>query len=166
MDRQPDPTVTDDLGDEAEDADYTAYTSDELLAHAQGNAQALFIATAAYLQSQGQSVDAWVNAVGATFVSAWDTSSRWDADEFMDAMLINFRSIGAEVVSAEFAAERSEATVQNFPDTAALAQFGVDAALGDRYNDIATPIARALGLAWSWTRDGETIRYTATRVDD
>ena len=165
MDDQTLPTSDDENSDESEEADYASYTNDELLAHAQGNAQALFIATAAYLQNGGHSVDDWVAAVGASFVRAWDTSSPWDADDFMDAMLINFRSIGAEVASAEFGPERSVATVRNFPDTAALTQFDVDAALGDRYNDIATPIARALGVAWSWTRDGEVIRYTAARID-
>lgn len=142
---------------------YADYGSAELLEHAQGNLQALFIATADFLQERGVPVDDWVEAVGARFVRAWDTEGAWDADELMDAMLVNFRAAGAEVVSAELAADRAVATLRGFPDPAAVEQFVVDPALADRYHDIAAPIASALGLRWSWHRDGDLAHLVAER---
>lgn len=142
------------------------YTTEELLEQAQSNAQGTFIVTASFLQARGLSVDEWAEGVGQIFVRGWDTSRAWDAAEFMDAMLTNFRAVGAEVVQTRFDPERSEATISGWPDPDLCAVFGVDPNLAARFHGVATPIAAALGLDWEWHRDGEETRLLATRRRD
>ncbi len=139
------------------------YTTEELLEQAQSNAQGTFIATASYLQGRGISVDEWAEGVGQIFVGGWDTSRVWDAAEFMDAMLTNFRAVGAEVVQTRFDPLRSEATISGWPDPDLCAVFGIDPNLAARFHGVATPIAAALGLNWAWYRDGEETRLVSAR---
>lgn len=142
------------------------FTVEELLEQAQSNAQGTFIATASYLQARGLPVDEWAEGVGQIFVGGWDTSRAWDAAEFMDAMLTNFRAVGAEVIQTRLAPDRSEATISGWPDPDLCAVFGVDPNLAARFHGVATPIAAALGLDWEWHQDGGETRLITTRHRD
>jgi len=161
--------VTDPAGDAGTSDEfspsYADYTAEELLEQAQGNAQAAIIATVGFLRSRGIPVADWAEAVGARFARAWGEPEPWDADEFLDAMLTNLRSLGAAVTAAELAPERATATLTGFPDPAQCALFGVAPADVARFLDATAPIAGERGLAWSWELDGEQLRLSATRGD-
>src|SRR5688572_814504 len=103
---------------------YADYDADELLEQAQANAQAALIATVAFLQERGIPLADWTAALGRTFALAWDEPEPWDADEFLDDILVNLRSLGAVVVAADLAADRSEAVTTGFPDPDLCDQFG------------------------------------------
>ena len=140
------------------------YTAEELLEHAQSNAQAAIIATAAFLHERGVSLDDWASALGRLFSRGWDAPRPWDAGEFMDAMLTNFRALGAEVRSVDLQPDRADAVTLRFPDPTLCTLFGVEPGLPARFNEATTVIAAERGLTWTWTVDGDETRYTATRA--
>jgi hypothetical protein len=143
---------------------HAEYSAAELLEQAQANAQAMVIATAAFLQERGVPVEEWAEALGRTFARGWDEPRPWDAGEFMDAMLTNYRAMGAEPRFADLGAERAEAATTGFPDPDLCAVLGVEVALAARFNDAAAAIARDRGLTWTWALDGEQTRYRAERA--
>lgn len=160
-----------DAGDNAaDDADfaptYADYSTDDLLEQARANAQAALIATVAFLQARGIPLPDWTAALGRTFAVAWDEPEPWEADEFLDAILVNLRSLGAVVVAADLAPDRAEAVTTGFPDPDLCHQFGADFASVARFHDATAPIAAGRGLRWSWTLENPTdarIRYVVVR---
>jgi hypothetical protein len=143
--------------------DYASDTTEELLEQAQSNAQATIIATVAFLTERRIPLADWTAALGRTFGLAWDDPSPWEAGEFLDAMLTNFRSLGATVLSSDLTPDRAEATTTGFPDPELCALFAVDPALVTAFNDVPAPLAQARALQWEWSRTGEETRYLVTR---
>ena len=155
-----------DIHDDRQGQVFDDYTVEELLEQAQSNAQGTFIVTASFLHARGIPIDEWAEGVGQIFARGWDTSRPWDAAEFMDAMLTNFRAGGAEIVQTRFDPDRSEATISGWPDPDLCAVFGVDPNLAARYHGVAAPIAATLGLGWTWRRDGDETHLVASRRRD
>jgi hypothetical protein len=151
------PTPSSDFSIEHGHADYT---DGELLEQARNNAQALVLATIAFLETRGIPPTEWAAAIGETFSRGWGEPRPWDASEFLDAMLTNLRALGAEVIEVELGVERAEATARGFPDPALCELLGVDPAQAAAIHDAAAAIAAPRGLTWSWTpgTDGTT-RY-------
>jgi hypothetical protein len=143
---------------------HAEYTDAELLEQAKDNAQALLLATVAFLDERGIPPAGWAAAIGETFARGWGDVRPWDAGEFLDAMLTNLRAFGATVVSAELGVDRAEAATTGFPDPDLCALLGVDPARADLFHDAATAIATPRGLRWNWHRgkDGVT-RYVVER---
>jgi hypothetical protein len=138
---------------------------EELLEQAQANAQAAVIATVGFLRAEGVPLERWTTALGRTFARGWDEPQPWEAGEFMEAMLTNFRSIGAEVRSATLAPDRAEAVIASFPDEELCALFAVPAEDVAHFLDATAVIAAERGLRWSWERDGEETRCLAERTE-
>ena len=130
---------------------YLDYSVEDLLEQAQQNAQASLIATVAFLLEREIRPDAWAAFIGDRFALAWEDDDLWGADEFLDAMLANYRSLGATVVSAELGPARAEAVITGFPDPAACARFGASVAAVAAFHAATAPIAAGRGLRWSWT---------------
>ncbi len=105
---------------------HAEYSDAELLEQARDNAQALILATVAFLQERGIPPAEWAAAIGETFARGWGDPRPWDAGEFLDAMLTNLRALGAEVKQAEFGVDHAEATTTGFPDPELCALFGID----------------------------------------
>ena len=85
-----------------------------------------------------------------------------------DAILVNLRSLGALIVSADQRPERAEAITTGFPDPEACDRFGADVATVARFHDATAPIATARGLRWSWALEdpGEArTRFVVVRDD-
>ena len=143
---------------------HDAYTVEELLEHAQANAQLAIVATAAFLHDRGVPLEEWTETIGRVFARGWGEPRPWDAGEFLDAILTNVRAVGGEILSAALEPERAEAVTVGFPNTELCTQFGVDVALAARYNDAIAPIAAERGLTWSWTLDGDRTRYAVGRI--
>lgn len=131
------------------------YTDAELLEQARGNAQALILATVAFLEQRGIPTSDWAAAIGETFAAGWSEVRPWDAGEFLDAMLTNLRALGAEVTAVELDVDRAEAAIAGFPDPALCALFGVDPARAAVLHDAAAAIAAPRGLLWSWRFGGD-----------
>ena len=140
------------------------YTDAELLEQARGNAQALILATVAFLGNRGIAPAEWAVALGESFARGWDKARPWDAGEFLDAMLTNLRALGAEVREVELGVDRAEAAIRGFPDPELCALFGVEPARAAVIHGAAAAIAAPRGLSWSWRlgEDGVT-RFVVER---
>ena len=136
---------------------HAEYEPAELLEQAQANAQALLLGTVAFLRDRGIDGGAWAAALGASFGRGWGEPRPWEAAEFLDAMLTNYRALGAEVLAVRLGADLAEATLGPFPDPDLCALVGVAPALADAFHDAPAAIAASRGLAWRWVRDGEDV---------
>ncbi len=165
MDQDTAPPATPAADDERFVPSHEDYTADELLEQAQGNAQAAVIATVAFLRARGIPVSDWAEAIGGRFSRAWGDPEPWDADEFLDGMLTNLRSLGASVDATEFGADRSTATLTGFPDRDQCDLFGVAPADAAVFLDATTVIAAERGLAWAWALTDDELRLTVDRQD-
>jgi hypothetical protein len=145
--------------------DYSSDTTEELLAQAQSNAQATIIATVAFLAERQLPLSDWIASLGRTFALAWDEPSPWEAGEFLDAMLTNFRSLGATILTSDLTPDRAEATTTGFPDLELCALFAVDPTFVTAFNDVPASLASERSLTWTWSRTGEETHYLVTRTD-
>jgi hypothetical protein len=147
---------------------HAEYSEGELLEQARGNAQALILATVAFLDRRGIAPEEWAAAIGETFGRGWGEPRPWDAGEFLDAMLTNLRALGAEVIEVELGVERATAATTGFPDPELCALFGVEPARAALFHEAAVSIAGPRGLRWSWElgADGVTRYVVVRRVDE
>jgi len=143
------------------------YAESELLEQARGNAQALILATVAFLETRDIAPAEWAAAIGETFSAGWGEVRPWDAGEFLDAMLTNLRALGAEVTDAELGVDRAEATIAGFPDLELCALFGVDPSHAAAIHDAAAAIAAPRGLRWTWQLEPEGMtRFIVERTEN
>ena len=146
---------------------YAEYSDAELLEQARSNAQALILATVAFLQERGVPPAEWAVALGETFARGWGDPRPWDAAEFLDAMLTNLRALGAEVKEAELGVDRAEATATGFPDRELCALFAVDPSHAVVFHDAATAIAAPRGLRWTWQMEADGVtRFVVERIGE
>ena len=146
---------------------HAEYSDAELLEQARGNAQAVILATVAFLEERGIPPVEWAVAIGETFARGWGEPRPWDAGEFLDAMLTNLRALGAEVKQAELGIDRAEATTTGFPDPELSALFGIDPSHAAVFHAAAAAIAapRGLRLTWDTKTDGVT-RFVVERIGE
>jgi hypothetical protein len=145
--------------------EYDQYASEELLDQARANAQAALIATVGFLEELEIPIDSWTQSIGVRFARGWQTDEGWsDAGEFLDAMLVNLRAIGATVDEAVLGDVKATAVIDGFPDLDLCALFEVDSASVAKFHDASGAIAGELGLIWTWSleSDGKT-RITVER---
>lgn len=143
---------------------YLDYTDGELLELAQGNIQAVIAGTIGFLHGAGVDPAAWLSALGDVFALGWDEPEPWTPGEFLDAIVVNLRALGAEIVELDAKAEPVTARTRGFPDAGLCERLGV--AVDDvlRYNDTLARVARERGVDWSWRRDGDETVYAAGRA--
>jgi hypothetical protein len=145
---------------------HAEYSDAELLEQARGNAQALILATIAFLEKREIPAEEWAKAIGETFSRGWGEPRPWDAGEFLDAMLTNLRTLGAQAVSVELGVDRAEATTTGFPDPELCALLGVTPGRAAAFHAAAEAIATPRGLRWSWHTDENGIsRFVVERVN-
>jgi hypothetical protein len=142
---------------------HAEYEAAELLEQAQANAQALLLGTVAFLRDQGIGGGEWAAALGESFGKGWGEPRPWEAAEFLDAMLTNYRALGAEVLAVRLGAELAEATLGPFPDPDLCALVGVAPGLADAFHDAPAAIAAPRGLLWRWVRDGADVHLLVER---
>ncbi len=145
---------------------YKNDTCDELLDLSRANAQAVIIGTAAFLEVSGVSVDAWAAYLGAVFAGSWDASLELTAGEFLDAMLTNYRSVGADVLSADLGEVHAKATITGFPKKELCQELRVDCSMAEAYLAVPTALAEAHGLSWTWSLDGPRVKLEVTELEN
>lgn len=139
-------------------------TIEELLDQAAGNAQALIAASVMFAKKRGIPLSEWTAELGEIFGTAWDKPQPWNADEFLDAMLTNLRSLGADLVDRTGTADLATARIAGFPSEEICAMLNADPADVACYLDTTTGIARERGLEWSWAFDSGEIDITVRRI--
>lgn len=134
---------------------------EELYARAQGNANALTLATIAYLKQHDLPVAEWATDIGRRFARSW--TGAVDPARAARGMAMNVTALGGRVVGEMSDEAGAEITYTDFPPDAMLAVFGVareeaDAAFGG----ITAGLMEAFGLRAAWRREGErvTLRFS------
>ena len=102
------------------DHGHAEYSDAELLEQARDNAQALMLATVAFLEERGIPPEEWAAAIGETFARGWGDVRPWDAGEFLDAMLTNLRALGAEVETVDVGRGPGRSNDDRFPRSGAV----------------------------------------------
>ena len=87
------------------------FTDKELAHQAEGNAAAIFLATAAYLREQGLDPTGWTEHLGKVFSPTWDESCASSAEETVRLMARNIVSMGGKLERIEGDAHRATGTV-------------------------------------------------------
>lgn len=136
---------------------------EDLLDLSRANGQAVILATAAFLVDNGLPVEVWAHFIGRVFADSWDPQLDLSAGDFLDAMLTNFRSLGADVLSARLADDAAEATISGFPRSDLGRELHVDAAIAEPYFHVPAELAARHGLSWSWSMDGQRVRLQVSR---
>ena len=135
---------------------------EELLDLARANAQALIIATTGYLAQAGIPLEGWSGYLGQVFANSWDDSMAGDPKAFLDAVLTNYKAIGAQVHSTRVEPGRAEAVISGFPSEGLCGELDADCSLAEAYNDAASHIAERLGLTWWWGSNGDMTTLVVT----
>jgi len=81
------------------DAANTAFTSEELLSQAQGNANALALTTVAYLKERGLAVDEYFAFVGQQFAPGWEELRGRSVMDVARIAALNMVSVGGTLRS-------------------------------------------------------------------
>ncbi|MDQ3656386.1 MAG: hypothetical protein M3457_15080 [Chloroflexota bacterium] len=129
------------------------YTTDQLLEQCQGNAASMLLATLHVVTQRGVTVDEWASGVASVFARTWANPQGWRPAPFLDALLTNFRALGARVEAARIDGNEPRATISGYPNTALVDALGVDAAYGDAMFRMGAALASELGLALKWSHD-------------
>jgi hypothetical protein len=131
------------------------YTDEELLEQSQFNAQALLMASTAAL-ADDEAVERWARGVAEVFSRGWDTDRSWEPAEVLDALLTNYRSFGANVISVDLASAPATATIADLPDLELAESLGTEDRHADALFRIGEHLVGTLGRTLTWTRDPET----------
>ena len=143
---------------------YLDYTDGELLELNQGNIQAVIAATVGFLRSSGGDPEAWVAALGDAFARGWDEPEPWTPGELLDAIAVNLRALGAEIVELDATGEPATLRTRGFPDPELCERLGVPMDDVLRYNGSLDRVARERGVHWEWRRDGDETVYAASTL--
>jgi hypothetical protein len=137
-------------------------TVEELLDLARANAQALIIATTGFLAQAGIPLEGWSGYLGQVFANSWDESMSGEPKAFLDAVLTNYKALGAQVLSTKTEDGRAEAVISGFPSEDLCRELDADCSLAEAYNDAAAHVAERLGLTWWWGSSGDTTTLVVT----
>jgi hypothetical protein len=150
--------------EDEEQSSYLDETTESLLEQSQQNAQALILSTIAVLDDLGILPEAWAEGIGDRFSDAWGDDSEWEPSEFLDAMITNYRALGATVENVDFSEEVATADIFGFPDDELADVFGVSAASAAVFHRVGAEIARRRGLLWEWALGEESTAIKVTRI--
>ena len=148
------------------ESSYLDDTTETLLEQSQQNAQGLILATIAVLDDLGLLPEAWADGIGERFSEAWGVEEAWEPGEFLDAMLTNYRALGALVDDVSITDEAAAATVTGFPDEELCDVFNVRPADAAVFHRVAGEIARRRGLHWTWEQGEESTRLIVTTLPE
>lgn len=138
-----------------------SFTPDQLCAQAQSNANALTLATIAYLKEHNLPVADWATAVGRQFAPGW--TGAVDPARAAWGMARNVASLGGQVIGQSGDDASAAITFTDFPPAEMLTVFGVAREEHDAvFGWITAGLMEELGLRVEWRREGEwlTLRFT------
>ena len=127
---------------------------------AQINLQALVIATMAYLDREGLSIDHWIEGVGSIFANHWVPEEFTSSADVLHEVLRTYRSFGATIDEVDTEAIPATATISGFPDIYLCELFGMSPHVVARHNKIVQQIATAIGYDLTWRYEEELLHLT------
>jgi hypothetical protein len=137
------------------------FPEEAIQAQAQGNVNVMILGSLAYAKSLGHDSRHWAAFMGAAFAPGWTGITT--AREAATALALNCATTGMQVQSVEGDDARGEVVTSTWPDQELLGMFGLSPAEVDGFWWIFEPIAKSLGLTYSWRREENGLRFTFTR---
>ncbi len=131
----------------------TRFTTDELLANAQGNATAFVLATIAYLKQQGLAVDDYVRFFGSRFAPGWEELRDEPLTAVARTAAMNAVSVGGTLRSFSGDEQRAEVIIEGWPDEEILEVLGLERGDGEAMWDSFEPIMAHLDIRYSWEHE-------------
>jgi hypothetical protein len=140
-----------------------SFSNEEILQQAQGVVNAMILVTAAYVKKQGLSASDWVEFAGNQLAPGWEQLRGQGAKEIARVAALNGAAAGGSLRSLAGDDARGEAVINYRPPQEMLDAFGVTQDEADGFFDAFAPIARYLGMSFSWERQGDEVRLVFSR---
>jgi hypothetical protein len=134
------------------------YTSQELLEQCQLNAQALILAVFAGSHGDAASQESLISGIAETFAAGWDQSRTWNPADILDALLTNFRSLGATVESWNADSDAPSAVLIGLPNAELVETLSVSAAAFRPMIVVSERLVARLGFELEWSHDADSGR--------
>lgn len=129
------------------------YTDEELLEQSQLNAQALLLGVFDTVREDPPALDRIVDGIARTLLNAWDAEREWAPVEILDALLTNFRSLGAEIDNYEPEEVSPSAELVDLPNADLTQQLGVSPLAFRPMLLVSQRIVEHLGCELEWSHD-------------
>jgi hypothetical protein len=147
------------------DAANVEFTTEELLAQAQGNATAFVLATIAYLKEQGLAVDDFVRFFGLRFAPGWEDLRSQPVLAVARTAALNAVSVGGTLRSLSGDEAHAEMLIEGWPDEEISGALGLSRGDGEAMWDSFEPIMEHLGIRYSWRHEEDgPVRLTFERT--
>ena len=137
------------------------FSQQQIEAQTRDNLNALILATLAYARSQGDDGRRWTAFVGKVFAPGW--APGMSPHEAALAAALNCASAGMRVDAVVGDEARGEAVTGDWPGRENLEFFALSQAEADQFWTVFEPIAQALGLTFSWRREGDQLHFIFTK---
>jgi len=135
------------------DAANVEFTTEELLAQAQGNATAFILATIAYLKEQGLAVDDFVRFFGLRFSPGWEELRSQPVLAVARTAALNAVSVGGTLRSLSGDEAHAEMLIEGWPDEEISGALGLSRGDGEAMWDSFEPIMEHIGIRYSWRHE-------------
>jgi hypothetical protein len=135
------------------DAANVEFTTEELLAQAQGNATAFVLATIAYLKEQGLAVDDFVRFFGLRFAPGWEELRSQPVLAVARTAALNAVSVGGTLRSLSGDEAHAEMVIEGWPDEEISGALGLSRGDGEAMWDSFVPIMEHIGIRYSWRHE-------------
>jgi hypothetical protein len=135
------------------DAANVEFTTEELLAQAQGNATAFVLATIAYLKEQGLAVDDFVRFFGLRFAPGWEELRSQPVLAVARTAALNAVSVGGTLRSLSGDEAHAEMVIEGWPDEEISGALGLSRGDGEAMWDSFEPIMEHIGIRYSWRHE-------------
>jgi hypothetical protein len=146
------------------DAANVEFTTEELLAQAQGNATAFVLATIAYLKEQGLAVDDFVKFFGLRFAPGWEELRSQPVLAVARTAALNAVSVGGTLRSLSGDEAHAEMVIEGWPDEEISGALGLSRGDGEAMWDSFEPIMEHIGIRYSWRHEEDgPVRITFER---
>jgi hypothetical protein len=135
------------------DAANVEFTTEELLAQAQGNATAFVLATIAYLKEQGLAVDDFVRFFGLRFAPGWEELRSQPVLAVARTAALNAVSVGGTLRSLSGDEAHAEMLIEGWPDEEISGALRLSRGDGEAMWDSFEPIMEHIGIRYSWRHE-------------
>lgn len=138
------------------------FTKEELGEAGRGNAEGLWLATVSYFLSKGGGLEDWIDYVGNIYAPGWDELIGKGAREAARIVALNWVSCGAKLLS--FSGDDIHAELEiEFPTEDPQEFWKFSFADAHKINRVHAPIAKRLGLKFTWESKGNRFRNTFSK---
>jgi hypothetical protein len=144
------------------DGTHDAFTTEEICEQAKGNVGGLSLLLLTYARDRGHPLDEAARFFGRVFAPSWDEVPARDARTAARWAALNMVTGGGELRRLEGDARHAESVIGRWPLDEDRAFFGLSQQEADRLYALFTPSAERLGLAYTWSRDGDAVTLTFT----